>query len=109
MSLTVKLIDNSEAVLNALDSQIEAGLTAVGMTAESHAKDLAPVDTGRLRNSLTHQVEMSEKAVYVGTNVEYAQFVENGTQRMKARPYLRPAVVNHVDEYKSLIEQALKK
>jgi hypothetical protein len=40
--------------------------------------------------------------------VEYAAFVELGTSRMKARPYLKPAATEHSAEYKSLAEQALK-
>ena len=107
MNITVSLTDNSELVKNALEEQIEAALAAVGMTAETYAKELCPVDTGRLRNSITHETAAGEKAVYIGTNVEYAQFVEGGTSRMKARPYLRPAIVNHVDEYKTLVKQAL--
>lgn len=108
MAIDVKITDNSDKFLDALPEQIEQALTAIGLTAESYAKELCPVDTGRLRNSITHAVESGEKAVYIGTNVEYAAFVELGTSRMKARPYLKPAATEHTAEYKSLAEQALK-
>lgn len=49
-----------------------------------------------------------KKAVYIGTNVEYAAAVELGSSRQKARPYLKPAIENYVDEYKRLAEEALK-
>ncbi len=94
--------------LDALPEQIEQALIAIGMTAETHAKEECPVDTGRLRNSITHDVEMSERAAYIGSNVEYAAFVECGTSKMAPRPYLRPAAENHSAEYKSLVESALK-
>lgn len=106
--MEVVIKDNSEEFLKALPEQIEQALTAIGLTAESYAKADCPVDTGRLRNSITHAVESGEKAVYIGTNVEYAAFVELGTSRMKARPYLKPAATEHTAEYKSLAEQALK-
>ena len=35
-----------------------------------------PVDTGNLRNSITHMVNDGEKAAYIGTNSEYAVYVE---------------------------------
>lgn len=92
----------------ALESQIEQALIAIGMTAETYAKENCPVDTGRLRNSITHEVEMGDKSAIIGTNVEYAAFVELGTSKMKARPYLRPAAESHSEEYKALVEAALK-
>ena len=73
--MEVVIKDNSDEFLKALPEQIEQALTAIGLTAESYAKQECPVDTGRLRNSITHAVESGEKAVYIGTNVEYAAFV----------------------------------
>ena len=73
--MEVVIKDNSEEFLKALPEQIEQALTAIGLTAESYAKQECPVDTGRLRNSITHAVETGEQAVYIGSNVEYAAFV----------------------------------
>lgn len=73
--MEVVIKDNSEEFLKALPEQIEQALTAIGLTAESHAKQECPVDTGRLRNSITNAVRADEKAVYIGSNVEYAAFV----------------------------------
>ena len=49
--------------------------------AETYAKDLTPVDTGTLRNSITHRVETKGKMIMViiGSNVHYAPYVEFGT------------------------------
>jgi phage gpG-like protein len=69
------------------------------------------VDTGRLRNSITNKLGERENAVYIGTNVEYAPYVEYND---KARHYtgkthfLRDAVQNHMDHYKAIMEAALK-
>lgn len=108
-NIEISLTDNSDLFKNALDEQIEQALIAIGMTAETYAKRDCPVDTGRLRNSITHEVRMDEKSAYIGSNVEYAAFVEMGTTRMKARPYLRPAATNHTEEYKNLVKQALSR
>ena len=108
MAIDVKITDNSGKFLDALQDQIEQALTAIGLTAESYAKADCPVDTGRLRNSITNAVRAGEKAVYIGSNVEYAAYVELGTSRRKATPYLKPAATEHTAEYKSLAEQALK-
>ena len=65
--------DNSQQILSALENGIKNGLEAIGLTAETYAKKATPVDTGRLRNSISHETD--EEAVYIGTNVEYAAFV----------------------------------
>ncbi len=106
MAVNVTFESHLGELLDALPEQIEQALTAIGMTAETHAKELCPVDTGRLRNSITHEVD--DHAAIIGTNVEYAAYVELGTSRMSARPYLRTAVENYTQEYKSIAESALK-
>jgi HK97 gp10 family phage protein len=77
-------------------------MAACGMAMEGHAVDIVPVDTGNLRNSITHASD--ERTAIVGTNVEYAPYVELGTRRQKAQPYLVPAVKEHLEEYKKLLE-----
>lgn len=95
-------------IKQALKEQTEQALIAIGARAETHAKKYCPVKTGNLRNSIKPAHVTDEKAVYIGTNVEYAPYVELGTSRAKAQPYLRPAIENHTDEYKRLFEAALK-
>ena len=65
--------DNSQRILTAMEKGIKNGLEAIGLTAETYAKKATPVDTGRLRNSISHETD--KEAVYIGTNVEYAAFV----------------------------------
>ena len=65
--------DNSKQILSALEKGIKNGLEAIGLTAETYAKKETPVDTGRLRNSISHTVD--GEATYIGSNVEYAAFV----------------------------------
>ena len=65
--------DNTEEVVAAIDSVIARALEKVGLLTEGYAKLKCPVDTGNLRNSITHLVDGHD--VYIGTNVEYAPYV----------------------------------
>lgn len=108
LNIQIELEDSSEDIIEALAIAIERGLMAIGETAEGYAKDIVPVDTGRLRNSITYEVSNDESAVYIGSRVEYAAPVELGTSRMRPRPYLSPAVTQHNAEYRDLIKDSLE-
>lgn len=85
----------------------------IGGMAESYAKGLAPVDTGNLRNSITHDQEKEggNTVVIIGSNVEYAPYQELGAPNahVPAHPYLRPAFENHLSEYRRVYEEELKR
>ena len=104
MSYTYK--DNTDEVLSALKVAKKRGLEAIGLVAEGHAKKETPVDTGRLRNSISHATD--DEAAYIGTNVEYAPYVELGARGRPGVHMLKRAATEHTDEYKRLIEDALK-
>jgi HK97 gp10 family phage protein len=53
-------------------------------------------------------VHKDKKEVIVGVSVSYAKWVEFGTHKMKPRPFLKPAIVEHAKDYKDIAEQALK-
>ena len=126
---TVDITDNSAEVRAALEQAKARALEIIGGKIESYAKGLVPVDTGALRNSITHAVDGD--TVIAGSAISYAPYVELGTGKdyspppewmennaprgagiisrsVKPRPYLRPAVENHLDEYKNVIETELK-
>lgn len=76
----VEITDHTDEVLAAMRAAALRGLEKCGLVAEGYAKKLCPVDTGNLRNSITHTVTNSgERAAYVGTDSEYAIYVEMGT------------------------------
>lgn len=98
---------------------------------EGQAIALVPVDKGRLKKSLTYEVDEQELIGYVGTNVEYAVYVEFGTGEFaengkgrkggwiyedesgevhftwgqKPQPYLRPAFRNTRDQIEALAKE----
>ena len=73
-------------------------LQALGIDVQNQARRFCPVDTGRLRSSIQHQMGEDAQGPYVviGTNVEYAPYVEFGTLHQRARPYLRPALARAI-------------
>ena len=132
--------DNSGIFLSELKKVKRKTLETIGQKAEGYAKKLCPVGTaestgkkgyrgGTLRNSITHRV--NNGVLEVGSNVEYAPYVELGTgphfvpppewerfeaergkgvgkAYVKPRPFIRPAVEDHRDEYKKIAEKELK-
>lgn len=109
--MEVKITDNSALFINAKDEAVQSALEAIGLTAERYAKADCPVDTGRLRNSISHAIDKSEHSAYIGTNVEYAKYVELGDSMHhttgKAH-FLRDAASTHGDEYKRIVEAQLR-
>jgi HK97 gp10 family phage protein len=59
--------------------------------ASTEAKRLAPVRTGRLKKSI-RKSHTQQGEYRVGSNVPYSGFVEYGTSKMAAQPFLRPAM-----------------
>lgn len=70
--MPVEFTDNSSEILAELKAASIRALERCGSEAEGYAKDLCPVDTGGLRNSISHVVDSEEPAAYVGSNSEYA-------------------------------------
>ena len=122
MGVAVQLQDNSGQVIYALGSQKFIALDAVGYAAEGDVKLVTPVDTGRLKKSITHVVD--DNAVIIGTNVEYAKDVEFGHKqevgrfvpvlgkRLKApfvqgKHFLRDGISKNISKYNQIFKQYL--
>lgn len=110
-TFTIELTSHKDEIIQATVQQILLGLEAIGEKGEGYAKEDCPVDTGRLRASISHKSETNELAAYIGTNVEYAPYVEYNDQAHhitgKAH-FLRDAAANHADEYRETMLAALK-
>lgn len=108
MAMRIILTENRAEELKAeLSRAKKAALTAVGLQAGKNVRQITPVDTGRLRSSISHRLQ-GDSAVAIGTNVEYATYVEMGTSKMKKpHPYLRPGIENNAEQYRDIIKQYL--
>jgi HK97 gp10 family phage protein len=69
---------------------------------EATAKTAAPVDTGNLRSSIQHR-PTGDLSAEVTVGAEYAMYVEFGTSKMGAQPYLLPAVEHAAPVFQSAI------
>lgn len=142
--------DNTKEVLQALDQATDRALTIIGLKAEKYAKALCPVGTpestgwtdkkgvkhpnkgyrgGTLRNSITFNVRSVDKEVDIGSNVEYAPYVELGTgsqfesppeweqfdapqgsrggKGMRPRHFLRDGIQEHINEFAQIVKSEL--
>ena len=130
--MDINIVDNSEEVRTALKNAVNRALSRCGMQGEGYAKEKVPANTGNLRSSITSKVVEGEQAVYIGTNVKYAAYVELGTGKyasggrpdpwvyqdgngdwhhthgQRAQPYLKPAVANHKQTYQNIIRDELE-
>lgn len=93
--------DFTEEITEEIKEAIQRALVRIGLEAEAYAKKAVHVVTGRLRNSITHYVKGN--SVFIGSNVEYARYEEEGTSKRPPHPYLRPAVTNNMDKWKQII------
>lgn len=121
----IKVTSHKDEALLELKKKVSIALEAIGAEAATYAMKDTPVDTGRLRNSIawaTNQHmgggpeasgkkgEPEDNAVYIGTNVEYAVYVEYGNQKhvVGKNHYLRDAAANHSEHYKEILRAALE-
>ena len=122
-----KLKSNRKEVLRGSEEAVERGLAAIGMRAVTYThrpkeRGGTPVDTGRLRNSIAWATASQggggtdaplgggadDRTVIIGTNVEYGEFVEEGTSKRKPAHMLRNALTDGSGEYARIMEAALK-
>ena len=82
----VTIDDTTGTVIDAVRQGTLRALEIIGGMAESYTKALTPVDTGALRNSFTHRVDFNKSKVTVGSNIEYAPYVELGTGKLYDPP-----------------------
>ena len=118
------IITGSEKVksaLNKVEKKVVEGEKKAILTAailvERDAKKYVPVETGRLRSSITHKPTEFKGAVdaIVGTNVEYAPYVERGylfgkvpRKAGKRMPWLYPALAENSKYISDLLAQTIK-
>lgn len=136
---SIRIVDNSDLFKNAAAEAIERALEAIGLEAEANAKRIATekgvVDTGLLRNSITHAIggqsaaissykadrgdgkgsysgvapERKVPTVYIGSNVSYSIWQENGSRGNPGRPFLKPAIEDFKNDYKQILKEELEK
>lgn len=110
----VEFKDFSDNVLSAMQTAKKQALTAIGLAAIEKTNDYmqskygAPIyQTGDLMRSIASNVRKADDAVDVGSNLDYAPWVHNGTSRMKARPFLKDAITENGDIWREIAAEVL--
>jgi HK97 gp10 family phage protein len=136
MTVTIEtdLPENTAAAKAAMLRGTKHGVRMGAIRVNRSAKEICPVDTGRLRGSITYVVNDNGDTVegLIGTTVEYAPYVEFGTGTMgaktnpqygdepavqhsgdvngaSARPFLRPALYGNVEAINAEIMKAVER
>ena len=94
-------------VIEQVKAKKAAALASIGEMAVAYAVDLAPVRTSNLIQNIK-TIPYDEDTQLVGAYPPYAPYVELGTYKMRAQPYLKPAVEGHAMEYRAVMEQIMK-
>jgi HK97 gp10 family phage protein len=81
-----RMDESRREVRRELDRALSRGAEATQRTAQS----IVPVDTGRLRNSISTS-KVGDLAYDVYTDVEYAPYQEYGTRHQPGKAFMRPA------------------
>jgi len=106
MDVTTKLKWDGDIIKIRGKKLVNKSAFEIGLIIEGYAKNLAPVKTGRLAASISTQSNkqgsasgadtiskpLTDDVVLVGTPVQYAPYMEYGTIRASAQPFLRPAL-----------------
>ena len=99
----------AKEVLAEISGRVASGMDKAASFAAEQARGKAPRQTGKLATSIAYEVKArgSEITGYVGTGskVFYGRFVEMGTRKLAARPFLRPAVFENADQILRLIRE----
>ena len=84
-------------IIALVEKALEEAIPKAAYDMEAYAVRIAPVDTGRLRSSI--HVTVEDNKITLSAGVDYAPFVEYGTSKMKAQPFLRPAVYLTIQKF----------
>lgn len=92
-----EIILDPQAIQELLQSEqgpVAQWLARTSQAVTNQAKIESPVRTGRLRASITWQLANDSQGLFgiVGSNVEYAGFVHDGTEDQRANPFLQRAL-----------------
>lgn len=78
------------SILKNIKSNKEAALTQVGERTVKRAKELAAVDSGEMRDKINYEIDRG--VLYIKADANHSGFVEYGTSKMAAQPFMTPAI-----------------
>jgi HK97 gp10 family phage protein len=98
-----------QEAIKQMQQKRDTAIKKVSAIVEAEAKLRTPVLTGTLKRSITHQTESNENESRgrVGTNVQYAVWVEKGSTTTPAQPFLVPAIEENIDQLREVVRKEL--
>lgn len=105
MKISVSGAEKADAMLAGLGSDLSAAVAKAAEAVAEEAKRSCPVDTGALRSSIG--VSSKDMSAQISAEADYAAFVEFGTYRTAAQPFLVPALINSADAVVDIIRDAI--
>lgn len=94
---------NRRQVEAEIDGLLRRKNAAAAITVQGNVQKQTPVDTGRLRSSITN--DSDEDGFVVGTNTKYSGFVHNGTRYIKPNPFLVNGLMNSIGDLKRIYSE----
>jgi HK97 gp10 family phage protein len=91
--------------MSQLTENQKPSLEAIGKFLKEKMDGYTPVDTGKLKSRNSYAIVNNELQLH--NDCEYAGFVEHGTYKMSAQPFMKPAAYNHLAEIKQIAEEYL--
>ena len=107
MARNVRVLFNRiPRIMRQLPGRIDNTVRDAALKCETYAKDIVPYDTHALQNSIKAE-PVQERLWQVAPHMEYDIYVEFGTRKMRAQPYMRPAAEKIRKEYPSLLVETI--
>jgi HK97 gp10 family phage protein len=103
----IQIVNRTGKFMSTLTANQKATLEEIGKFCKSKMDEYAAVDTGYMRSRNTYVIASNE--LYLQNDAPYAIYQEKGTYKMKAHPFMNPAVYNHLGEIKQIAESGLTK
>lgn len=96
-----------------LKNSITHAISGEGAAKKSYSADRprragGPVESGTYSGTAPEGTD-TKQAVYIGTDVEYAVYVHEGTRRMTPNRFLKNAVENNKDQIRRYVENEIKR
>ncbi len=108
--MSVNFTDNSPEILAELERKKAMALRAMGGAGEGFVKEeiteMGAVDTGRMRNDVTHQEDSDSTTIGLATS--YAIFVHEGSRGRGGRPFLRNGILDNKKQFEQLAKTILE-
>lgn len=109
MTVTISVtFDKFPQIAAAMPERAGQVVRKASFDVEGQAKNRVPVDTGALKNSISTEFEDGGLTGIIAPHMEYAAYVEYGTKRMSAQPYMTPAAEAVAPAFVAAMKQMLQ-